>query len=180
VSMKGCPFACFLFRSTRKTPTDSCCLAFRSTRRPAGGCTGSLTVVARTRDELADCGGLEPMLAVATDQVVHGVGNLRQSCTPPSGFKKTVRPSPLLLDFRLHRTRSATGTRCLTKSPKPATTTMLMARCRISRDTLWTLKELERLYKGLPIPRKSRGLVRCRPERTDAVLGGSRGDFGNV
>ena len=89
-----------------------------------------------TRDELADCGGLEPMLAVATDQVVHGVGNLRQSCTPPSGFKKTVRPSPLLLDFRLHRTRSATGTRCLTKSPKPATTTMLMARCRISRDTL--------------------------------------------
>ena len=51
-----------------------------------------------------------------------------QSCTPPSGFKKTVKPSPLLLDFRLHRTRSATGTRCLTKSPKPATTTMLMAR----------------------------------------------------
>ena len=173
MSMKGCPFACFLFRSTRKTPTDSCCLAFRSTRRPAGGCTGSLTVVARTRDELADCGGLEPMLAVATDQVVHGVGNLRQSCTPPSGFKKTVRPSPLLLDFRLHRTRSATGTRCL-RRPRH------MARCRISRDTLWTLKELERLYKGLPIPRKSRGLVRCRPERTDAVLGGSRGDFGNV
>ena len=31
-----------------------------------------------TRDELADCGGLEPMLAVATDQVVHGVGNVRK------------------------------------------------------------------------------------------------------
>lgn len=88
MSMKGCPFACFLFRSTRKTPTDSCCLAFRSTRRPAGGCTGSLTVVARTRDELADCGGLEPMLAVATDQVVHGVGNLCKGegdCFQPLG-----------------------------------------------------------------------------------------------
>jgi hypothetical protein len=39
VSMKECPFACSSFPSTRKDPTHSCCFSFRSTRRPAGGCT---------------------------------------------------------------------------------------------------------------------------------------------
>jgi len=67
VSIKGCPLACSSFHSTRNDPTDSCYFSFRSTRRPAGGCTGSLTVVAplvpgitsdvtSTRDELADRG----------------------------------------------------------------------------------------------------------------------------
>ena len=87
MSMKGCPFACSLFRSTRKTPTDS--VASRSVQRAvrpglhrvlnrsrsSARDTSDLT---STRDELADCGGLEPMLAVATDQVVHGVGNVRK------------------------------------------------------------------------------------------------------
>jgi hypothetical protein len=107
VSIKGCPLACSSFHSTRNDPTDSCCFSFRSTRRPAGGCTGSLTVVAPlvpgiTSDvtsTLRIAAPSMPRLAVATDQVVHGVGNLCKregDCFQPLGLVLGVDlPDPL-------------------------------------------------------------------------------------
>ena len=65
MSMKGCPLACSSFRSTRKDPTDSCCFSFRSTPRPAGGCTGSLTSAGR--DDQAPRGACSrPCFSVGT------------------------------------------------------------------------------------------------------------------